>query len=80
MTVAALPTSNHLSPSPPTRAPEQEADVLIKSSVLLRPPHPRHARASSRPTSLVIIVSAAEFACHRPRSDTHQPSAILKSP
>ena len=32
-----------------SRAPEQEADVLTTSPVLLRPPHPRQARAYSRP-------------------------------
>ena len=44
----------------------QEADVLSRSSVLPRPRRPRQGRASSRPNSLIIIVSAAKIACHRP--------------
>ena len=37
-----------------------------RSSVLTRPPRPPQGRASSRPNSLVIIVSAAKIARHRP--------------
>src|SRR5271166_1875408 len=49
-----------------TRAPEQEADVLSRSSVLPRSPRQRQRPASSRPNSIVIIVSAAKIARHRP--------------
>ena len=34
MTIAALPASQRRSPSPPTRAPEQERDVLTTSADL----------------------------------------------
>ena len=40
--------------------------VDLAASVLPRPPRPRQGRTSSRPNSLVIIVSAAKIARHRP--------------
>ena len=65
MIIAALPASNRLSPSPHPRA-GAGGRVLSRSSVLPRPPRPRQGRASSRPNSLVIVVSAAKIVRHRP--------------
>src|SRR5271157_4309935 len=70
-----------------SRAPEQEADVLRRSPVLLRPPCPRQARAYSRPNTPAVVgpagktpkrkfpqcPSASEQAANRlRRSPTHQ--------
>ena len=51
---------------PSSRAPEQEADVLTRSPVLLRPPCPRQARAYSRPNTPAVVGPAAKIARHQP--------------
>ncbi len=64
----------------PTRAPEQEADVLTRSSVLpdrrarARAAHPRDRTRSSS------SFPPPRLRATGPRGDTREPSAILKSP
>jgi hypothetical protein len=61
------------------RAPEQKADVLTRSPVLLRPPRPRPAHPRDR-TSPPSSVPPARLHATSPRGDIRELSPILKSP
>ena len=79
MIITALPAPPQGFSSPPA-APEQEADVLTRSPVLLRPPYPRQARAYSRPNTPASPVPPPTLRATSPRGDKREPSMILKSP
>jgi hypothetical protein len=79
MSVAALPASQPRF-SLASTAPEQEADVLTNSPVLLRPPSLRKARPLPRPNAPCLFALAAKTVATRHSFGKDAPPAILKSP
>ena len=79
MIIAVLPPRNPYRLAP-TRAPEQQADVLARSAVLLQAQRSHPPLACSPSKTLVVLVPADKFHPAGPGTPNSAPSATFKSP